>query len=490
MDRTLSLLLLCALFIASGCSTNRRQSDILEARLREQERALIQSRQELEQTRQQLNAAQREATQVYEQVSAGSAPLVVEQNRQLASVEKITLNKMLTGGRDQNQIPGDELLTVNILPVDASGNVMKLPGDIEIEVLDLNLPETNRAIGKWKLTSQEAMEYWHQGLVSSGYLLQLPWQQQPQNSKLVVQAKMISIDGRQFMASEQVQIRPEGSALAKSGTWTPLDSVTQQVSDVQNQIQATTNNWTKSIDQQNNQYLEQYNELQQQQNSHLNQISNQRQAVTTTISDQKQQYLNQYNQLQEQSQSTLEEWNQQQEGVLNQFDSTKQQAIDDYQGIKQSVIDSGSEWSTKAEETQSQTLNDIQQIHHESLKIGAAIQDEADSADDSLTSQLTIFRTSPESTDPNWTTYDTSIPTEIPSEWNRTASQIVFKPTELKATVTGTNVNDSPAIAIVPRETNSSETEEAVQVIQTVSETVSEEKPHKIQIISRQQMMP
>ncbi len=152
--------------------------------------------------------AKKEAETLRGQLAERGGPAVFpEQLQSLSRVKAIQINKLLTGGLDRDGKPGDDQLNVVLVPQDERGEPVKLPGTVELEVLDLAASPKARQIGVWRFTSQEVAAQWQSGL-SSGFQFQIPWQGRSDSQNLVLHARLATADGRQFDTSTDVRITP------------------------------------------------------------------------------------------------------------------------------------------------------------------------------------------------------------------------------------------------------------------------------------------
>lgn len=201
-------LLLLAFLSVCGCATNRN-TEILEARLREQEDRFMELQSQLSGTRSELKAARLEANSLRTQLTdRDRSPILPEQARNLYGLAGIELSKLLTGSLDRDGRPGDELLATVVVPHDEQGSLVKVPGRFEFELIDLSASENEKRIGHWEFGTDETRTHWHQGFFSSGYSFQLPWQQIPKSSKLLLHSRLTTTDGRQFDTSRQIAVDP------------------------------------------------------------------------------------------------------------------------------------------------------------------------------------------------------------------------------------------------------------------------------------------
>lgn len=197
------------LLIGLGGCLGRGETDLLQARLREQQQRLVESESQLQTAQRDLKIARKEAEGLRVQLAQTGQPgLLPEQSDLLVRASAIKINTMLTAGFDQDESYGDDSLVVNFMPVDELGEALRLPGDIEIKVLDPALPEESQTIARWTFTAAESREKWFRGLFGAGYQFTLPWKAPPEHSELVVHVQLKPADGRTFTASHIVNITP------------------------------------------------------------------------------------------------------------------------------------------------------------------------------------------------------------------------------------------------------------------------------------------
>lgn len=194
-----------------GCAA-RGNVEMLESELRRQEQTQQELAEELKSARAELRVARTDADNLRAQLSQrGQTSLVSEQADVLYKAEAIRFNTMLTSGANRDGQPGDDGLNILLQPVDAQGDLVKLAGAIELDLLDLNRDGESQRIGRWQFTAEEVRDRWHRGFLSAGYLFQLDWQTVPVSSELTLHARLASPDGRTFSATTQVKVDPAGA---------------------------------------------------------------------------------------------------------------------------------------------------------------------------------------------------------------------------------------------------------------------------------------
>ena len=216
------LLPLCSLSAVAlaGCFAGRGQTDLLTARLREQEQRLADVESQLTLKDRELKQARHAEDELRRQIASSTGSgLLPEQSDLLVRVSGIKINSMLTAGVDRDQQTGDDALFVQFAPHDDDGELVKLPGEIEIAVLDPALPESNRTVAQWTFSPEESRSHWVRGFLGTGYQFTLPWPgAAPRNTELVVHVRLKPVDGREFAATHVFHITPPVVAANKAQT--------------------------------------------------------------------------------------------------------------------------------------------------------------------------------------------------------------------------------------------------------------------------------
>ncbi len=225
----LAVFLLCV----GGCAS-RGNVELLESQLRHQEDQLYAMRTQLNQADAELNLAHKEVEALRVQLAdSGKSKLLPEQVDSLFRVAGVHVQKLFTGGLNQDGKPGDELLNIVIVPQDEHGETVKLPGDVEFEVIDPAAPETSQRLGMWKFSSEEVAKHWQSGL-TSGFQFRMPWQVPPASEDLVLHARYKTADGRPFGTSCNIRITPDPAAFAQMQKRTPPADVAARDFGLQN----------------------------------------------------------------------------------------------------------------------------------------------------------------------------------------------------------------------------------------------------------------
>src|SRR5207253_9733379 len=92
-------------------------------------------------------------------------------------------------------------------PRDGDGHAIEAPGALHVEALEINTEGIKTPISSWDISPDRLRRIWRVGLLSSGYVIVLPWQHWPTSEKVRVVARFTLIDGRVFEADKDVTVR-------------------------------------------------------------------------------------------------------------------------------------------------------------------------------------------------------------------------------------------------------------------------------------------
>lgn len=216
----------------AGCIT-RGGLGALQTELRQREDQISRLDRELSDAKKELDIAKREKETLRTQLASNvSDKLLPEQSDLIFRADGLKFSEYLTSGVDRDGKPGDELVSVLLTPHDASGDALRLPGELKIEIRDLNNPDGSQLLGRWTWNQQNIMEQWHNGFLSSGYHLELPLKDVPRHADVTLHAQLTTPDGRQFSATQPIRLRlPDGTeniAATKSRRRSEIREVSNQ----------------------------------------------------------------------------------------------------------------------------------------------------------------------------------------------------------------------------------------------------------------------
>ena len=209
----LTVLLLLLALLAGGCA-GRRDVDLLEAKLREQEDQVRTLHAQVKQANSELTAARRLNESLKQQfVQPASHDETFELDELHFRVTGLKINTLLTGGFDRDGKPGDDQITLFFTAVDDRDRIVQVPGRVECELLDPAQPADQQRLGLWSFDVLKTRAAWVKTLGSFGYRLELPWQAPPRSRDLKLRVRMYAADGNHFETSTPIRIVLPESAL-------------------------------------------------------------------------------------------------------------------------------------------------------------------------------------------------------------------------------------------------------------------------------------
>ena len=205
MGRSARALLLsaAAAVAALGC---RSSGDQVERALHARELDLLEAREELDHCRA-INEGLQTELQALHGDPATCPPGGCDKPASLAyPIHSLTLGRQ-TGGRDSDAVGGDDSLQVVVEPRDADNQAVKVPGTLIVQALEITPTGLKHPLSSWHISEDELRRSYRSGLLTTGYVLVLPWKIYPSTEKLRVVAQLRTADGRLCEADKDVTIR-------------------------------------------------------------------------------------------------------------------------------------------------------------------------------------------------------------------------------------------------------------------------------------------
>ena len=126
-------------------------------------------------------------------------------------LDRIVINKQLTGGRDAIGDHQDEGLMVVFEPRGASGRWVQALGDVSIVVLDPTKRGAESRVARWNFTADEAAAHFRKSALGRGFHFELPWPSKPPTSRsLKLYVRLRTPEGEKFIAEATVPVDPPG----------------------------------------------------------------------------------------------------------------------------------------------------------------------------------------------------------------------------------------------------------------------------------------
>ena len=175
----LAVALAATVLLISGCETPGP---------REAERELQLAREAIEAQKDQL-AAQRATIDALQRQVDTIRHIRPDDLAMIFYPEKLEIEG-LSGGFDADGRPGDDGITVYLRPIDGEGDVLKVAGEIHIQLYDLAPP--GKLIGEYTVPVDEARKLWYGKLMTYHYTVKCPWQHgPPEHPEITIRATFI-----------------------------------------------------------------------------------------------------------------------------------------------------------------------------------------------------------------------------------------------------------------------------------------------------------
>ena len=197
------LIFLFSWVFVAGCHF-AGDDESLEARLRMQE-------DEIRALQERAALAEREALTARRESGVLRASMEVSdsvpRHEQLAAgfaVKKLEIVALLSG------FLADGRVHIVVRPIDEDGDIVKLPGQIELRLLNLSSDNPkDQILGQWSWTEDESRDLWSSAAIGTGYAMDLPATGLPADQPITVRARFVAADGRQFDATHELRTDPK-----------------------------------------------------------------------------------------------------------------------------------------------------------------------------------------------------------------------------------------------------------------------------------------
>jgi hypothetical protein len=167
----------------------QEQISRLRDELRQKNETLVQQRAQIDTLRQQLDVAR---------------GISEEDLKRIFYPAKIVIGR-LTGGSDYDGQPGDDGVTVYLEPVDTAGDVVKVAGDVRIQLYDLAAPPDQQLIGEYSVPVDQIGKLWHGKLMAHSYVIKCPWPDgPPEHNEITVRVVFVDYLTKRVLTAQKV----------------------------------------------------------------------------------------------------------------------------------------------------------------------------------------------------------------------------------------------------------------------------------------------
>jgi len=122
-------------------------------------------------------------------------------------VSRVTLNRLLTGGVNQDDRPGDEGVMVVIEPRNDANQIINVPGELAVVVVDPNIQKGDPRVARWDFSADESAAHFRKSLLAEGIHLELPWPGEiPKHERLHLHVRYVPAEGTEFRADQAIDV--------------------------------------------------------------------------------------------------------------------------------------------------------------------------------------------------------------------------------------------------------------------------------------------
>lgn len=122
-------------------------------------------------------------------------------------VKELVINKLLTGGMNNDRFEGDEGLMVVVEPRDAEGKLVRTPGDVSLMVVDPAKSGPAARVARWDFTNEEATALFRKTPLGRGLHFELPWPNQPPDvERLRLYVRVVTPKGEKLLAESDIGV--------------------------------------------------------------------------------------------------------------------------------------------------------------------------------------------------------------------------------------------------------------------------------------------
>jgi hypothetical protein len=141
------------------------------------------------------------------------------------TVTQITLNRKLTGGHNADGQPGDDGLMVVVEPLDAKGDLLEIPGEVSVVVLDPAQEGEAARVARWDFTAEEAAEHIKRTPMGDGLHFELRWPHgPPANRDLNLYVRYTTPEGKKLQVEKKIEVEVPGAPKNDAApAWTKAD---------------------------------------------------------------------------------------------------------------------------------------------------------------------------------------------------------------------------------------------------------------------------
>jgi len=189
------------LFLVGGCGEMLRSDNSMRSELAELRTQNEQLQQQNIQQREQIDRLQQQMTQL--------RGFDEDRLEHLVRAEKIDFGRF-SRAYDDDKDGVDDGVVIYLLVRDRQGDVIKVAGEVEIELWDLAAEQGEQLLGEWRFDFEKLGQYWLGGPLTDHYKFKLPWQvgKKPTHANLTV--KLVfrdALEGKVFEVNKLIEAK-------------------------------------------------------------------------------------------------------------------------------------------------------------------------------------------------------------------------------------------------------------------------------------------
>lgn len=133
-------------------------------------------------------------------------------------LHSLAIHRQLTGGRDFDGHAGDDGLALVLELRDGAGNTVRADGKLKLVLEDPRLGSQATPVAQWSFAGNDLVRRYRQTALGYGLHFELPWPgRAPEASRLRLTARFTDRAGREYAAQRTIDINPPTEWIARGG---------------------------------------------------------------------------------------------------------------------------------------------------------------------------------------------------------------------------------------------------------------------------------
>ncbi len=136
-----------------------------------------------------------------------AADQTISTPRDANQVDRIVLNRQLTGGKNFDDVKGDDGIMIVVEPQDASGQYLSAAAPVAVVLLDPYKSGKAAYVARWNFDTVDTAGLLRKSVLGRGIYLNLPWPNQPpEHSQLKLYVRYVTPDGRKLGVQKDITV--------------------------------------------------------------------------------------------------------------------------------------------------------------------------------------------------------------------------------------------------------------------------------------------